>query len=656
MRIISFLLIFLAFSALGQSDPLSEKTLFSVGQLSVTAGEFEYLFLKNHQNRPEEFSIQGIEEYFSLYQNFKLKVAEALSRGMDTTKIFRQEFEGYRKEIRKSFEEKRDDIEVLAREAFERQKKEIRASHILLLLKPDAKPEDTLRVYTQLIDLRKRFLKGESFETLARNYSEDPSGKVNGGDLSYFSAFDMVYPFEVAAFKLSKGEISMPVRTRFGYHLIHCTDQRLSEGEIEVSHILIRSIKENEESPREKIFNIYQRLQAGETWEVLCREYSEDGNTKNIGGRLKPFRRGAFGSSAPQFEDAAFGLKQSGDVSDPVETPYGWHLIRLERKIPPGNYEDVRQTLIKRVSRDERSQESVSKLFEAQKKMFGFKLNEKNYAVIRSISEAAFARGQWSYQFDPKAAQLELFSLNGKISTLEAFGQFASRTRLSSNENPVVLTELMLNKFIQEKLEEASEQKLLQENSAYRFLVQEYREGILLFSIMEQEVWNKASADTLGQKQFYLKHSDQYNAGERLMARIFASTDKSSVSDLQQKLEKGDSISAQDLKKFKSASVFRIYGKGEHVAIDRIPWVTGLHQTEVDKQHYLVEISRLIPPGPKSFDEARASVISDFQDVLERSWLILLKNKFPVKVNKKIKDQLIRKLQTQMPGADKLKK
>ena len=652
MRISAFLFIFWTFTVAGQSISLPEKTLFNAGPLSVTAGEFEYLFLKNHQSKTEAFTVSGIEEYLKLYQNFKLKVAEAISRGMDTTKVFRQEFDGYKKEIRKSFEEKRDDIENLAREAYERQKKEIRASHLLILLKPDAVPEDTLRVYNQLMDIRRKFLSGENFATLARTYSEDPSGKANGGDLGYFSAFEMVYSFESAAYALSKGEISMPVRTRFGYHLILCTDQRLSEGEIEVSHILIRSTNDAGVNPGNKILEISERLKSGASWEVLCREYSEDLNTKNVGGRLKPFRRGAFGSTAPQFEAAAFGLNQVGDISDPFETNYGWHLIRLERKIPVGKYEDIRQTLVKRVSRDERSQLSEFKSLQAQKRKFDFRLNNKNYDLVRAVSDSSFATGQWKYYFDPKIAQLELFTLRSKVSTIKDFNQFASRTRLSSNEPPVVLTELMLDKFVREKLDEAAEQLLIRENPAFRFLIQEYREGILLFSIMEHEIWNKASADSVGQKQFYLKHSNQYYAGERLSARIFTAENKSSISDLLQKLENGDSLKSQDLKKFKAIGNSKIYGKGEHVAIDQIPWTLGLHQVETNQLFYLVEVSSLIPPGPKSFEEARASVISDFQDALEAEWLIQLRNKFPVRVNKKIKEQLIHKLQNQRPVSE----
>jgi peptidyl-prolyl cis-trans isomerase SurA len=653
MRPLSVFLIFSAISAFGQFAKQSENTLFSVGTIKVSAEEFEYLFLKNHQSRPEEFTNPGIQEYLKLYQNFKLKVAEALFRGMDTTNAFKQEFEGYHKEVRKSFEEKRDDLESLAREAYERQKIDIRASHLLLLLKPDALPEDTLRIYNKLLEIRNKFLHGDSFESLARTYSEDPSGKVNGGDLGYFTAFDMVYPFESAVFGLSKGEISMPVRTRFGFHLILCTDRKSAEGEIEVSHILIRNEKNKEAESKEKIFEISEQLAAGQNWELLCREYSQDSNTKNIGGRLKPFRRGAFGSSAPQFEEAAFGLNNPGAVSDPVETQYGWHLIRLERKIPVGTFDETRQTLIKRVSRDERSRESVIRMVEAQKKKFGFKLDDKNLSHLYSKADSAFAQGQWKFNFNAKDANLELFTLDGKSCTFKEFAQFASRTRISSNENSMILTDLMLEKFIQQKLDDAAEQALINDNPAYRYLLQEYREGILLFSIMEQEIWNKASADTAGQKQFYFKHTSRYKAGERIRARILLASEKNLIDETISRLEKGDSLSNSELKKFKSVGTFRNYGKGEHAAVDRIPWAPGFYQTEIDQQYYLIEVSRVLPPGQKSFDEARASVISDFQDELESAWLVMLRGKFPVKLNKKVKIQMFRKIISERPVSTK---
>src|SRR5687767_14055445 len=257
-------------SAFSQTQPDKKNkslTLFTVNKNSVTVDEFIYLYKKNHQDPQKDFTKEKIEEYLDLFVKFKLKVEEARSRGLDTTKVFLKEFSGYKDELRKPYLPDAKIIDSLVKLTYARMQEEVNASHVLVALKPDASPGDTLKAYTKITGLREKTLNGADFGQLATEFSDDPSAKMNKGNLGYFTAMQMVYPFESAAYETKVGSISVPVRTRFGYHLIKVTNRRPARGEVEVSHIMIRtgSAKENEKV-KDAIFNVYDQLQAGMGW------------------------------------------------------------------------------------------------------------------------------------------------------------------------------------------------------------------------------------------------------------------------------------------------------------------------------------------------------------------------------------------------------
>ena len=311
--------------SVGQSKKASQKdeksiSVFSVANNPVTAAEFIYLYKKNHQNKAD-FTPQKIDEYLSLFINFKLKVEEAKHRGMDTTAAFVKEYNSYKDELRKPYLPDANLTDSLVRLTYNRMKEEIKASHILINLKPDASPADTLKAYNKISEVRNRIVAGEDFSSAAVQYSEDPSAKSNQGNLGYFTAMQMVYPFESAAYQTKKGEISNPVRTRFGYHIIKVFDRRPAQGEVEVSHIMIRTGdgKDNEKA-KDNIFSIYEQLQAGMKWEELCKQYSEDPATKDNAGKLRPFGTGAM-AGVPEFEKISVRPAKAWRVIRSISNP-----------------------------------------------------------------------------------------------------------------------------------------------------------------------------------------------------------------------------------------------------------------------------------------------------------------------------------------------
>jgi peptidyl-prolyl cis-trans isomerase SurA len=630
------------FHSFGQSKETRSLPLFSIGKTSVSTDEFLYTYRKNHQNQ-QDFTEQKVNEYLDLFVNFKLKVAEAHTRGLDTTSKFTAEFKTYREELKKPYRTEPDALDKLTKETYQRLTEEVNAEHILITLKPDASPADTLVAFQKVSQIKARIEAGEDFEKLARELSEDPSAKYNGGNLGYFTALQMVYPFEEAAYNTAVGSLSPVVRTRFGYHLIKVKDRKPARGEVEVSHILLRAATPDDAKVKNTAFLLYDQIKGGRNWDEVCKEYSEDANTKDAGGRLRPFGVGAL-ASVPEFEAMAFSLQQPGEISDPFQSSLGWHIIRLEKKIPLLSFKEMEPSLKRRVGRDERLQLSQQVLSAKRKKEYSYVEEQKVKEQIFALADSTLTRGTWSFQGSDELRNQKLFSVQNNPETVATFIKYVLANQTVTNLTPAAYISQLYEKLVEDRISEAEEEKLKRDNPEFRNLLTEYREGILLFEIMETEVWNKASADSTGQKSFYQTNQNQYQAGDRIEARIFAAQDKSVIEEMKSKVTKGDTLTDTDLRKFKSIQNFRAYEKKESKVIDRISWAVGLHEVDLDGLYYLVEVSRLVPPGVKSFEEARAQVISDYQDYLEKNWVSQLRKEYNVKINNKGKKFVLAEL------------
>jgi peptidyl-prolyl cis-trans isomerase SurA len=625
-------LLLLTTSAISQTKSAptdkTDKVLFTVDKTDVHTSEFLYLYRKNNQGKADAGKEANIREYLDLVVNFKLKVAEAHARGVDTTQAFVKEFTTYRDELKKPFVASADDLGKLVKEAYDRMKDEVKAAHILINVPQDAPPADTLAAWQKIISLRERALKGEDFGNLAKEYSDDPTAKANSGMLGYFTAMKMVYQFEDAAYKTKPGDVSQPIRTRFGYHLIKVYDRRSARGEVEVSHILFGG---TDDKQKNKAFEVYDQLKAGRSWDELCKEYSVDTNTKDRGGKLPPIGIGDL-PAVPEFEEMAFSMSKPGEISDPFKSRVGWHIIRFEKRNPIPSFAEAEPVLKRKIGRDERLQISQAAQLNKRKAEFGFVENNAVKTALSNAADTSLTKGRWHVTANRADV---LFSMGSTQVNVGQFLDYVKSHQRSSALSPTAYFKQLYDQFTEIHLGDAEDASLQKENSEYRNLVREYREGIMFFSIMEKEVWNKGSADTLGQHAYYEAHKDKYQGGDRAYARIFSTTDKVFLKEVREKASKGDTLTTADLKKFKSVTTHRAFGKGENKIVDMVPWTIGLHETEADGMYYLVDVERLIPPGQKSFQEARASVISEYQEEIEKKWLEALRKKHKVKVNKK---------------------
>ncbi len=383
-------------SASAQKDPAKtvaapvDPVLMTVDGKPVTRSEFEAIYKKN--NKDAAVTKEALDEYMELFINYKLKVRAAEELGMDTVAKFKTELDGYRKQLARPYLIDRNLNDELMKEAFDRSGIEVRASHILAQLPAEPTPADTAAAYKKIMALRDRVTKGEDWASVAsgKGGSDDPSAAKNGGDLGWFSALQMVYPFETAAFNTPVGQISKPVRTRFGYHIIKVVDRRPARGQVKVAHIMVRTT--DQDSPEKqklaeaKINEVAGRLMTNEiNFTDAALKYSDDESTNTKGGELPMF---GTGKMIEEFEDMSFGLKADGDVSKPFKTRYGWHIVkRLEYKAPP-TFEEAKADLKQKISRDSRAEITRQKFLADLKAQYKYKADDKALKAIYPLIDS----------------------------------------------------------------------------------------------------------------------------------------------------------------------------------------------------------------------------------------------------------------------------
>lgn len=638
-------------SSFSQTD--KNATLFTVNGEPVSVGDFEYVYTKNNINNQADYSEKSLKDYLSLYENFRLKVKEAETQKLDTITSLMNELEGYRKQLAKSFLTDKEISDKLLQEAYERSLKEVNVSHILIKCDENANPQDSLTAYKKAMNVRQRLLKGESFEKIAKELSDDPSAKDNGGEIGWFSVFQTVYPFESAAFNMKNGEISLPVRTQFGYHIIKLNQTRPAQGEIRTAHLLLKFPENASDEQRNKIQkridSIYNAIKANSlTFEEAVLTFSEDRTTRNKKGELAWFGTGRM---VPEFEDAAFALAQDNDISKPVKTAYGWHIIkRLEKKTTPA-FNDVKADLKRKVERDSRSQVAKSILIERIKKENGFKDFPDSKKDFYSQVDSTLAKGGWS-SGTLTASTKPLFELGGKTFTQGDFAAFVSKNakrRVDKNKEQL-LNEYYEN-FVSQTCLDFEESQLDKKKPEFKALMKEYRDGILLFELTDRMVWSKAVKDTVGLKEFHEQNKNKYMWGNRVDVAIYNTTDKT-LADKAYKLatkKKDENFIKNKLNKegaaAKISTIEGKYEKGQYGVVDEIEWTVGVKPVKLldDSSYRFIVIKSLVAPEPKSLKEAKGYVVSDYQEYLEKSWIAELRRKYPIVLNENVLKSLVKK-------------
>ena len=630
----------------------TKEVLFTIDNHAFYTDEFIRVYNKN-LDLVKDDSQKDLDKYLELFLGYKLKVEKANKLGLQNGTTYQNELKSYRNQLSKNYLNDSKVTNELVREAYERMQQEVRASHILILVDEGASPEDTLKAYTKVLDIKKRLEAGEDFIAVAQQFSEDPSVKENNGDLGYFSAFRMVYTFENAAFNTNVGQISKPFRTRFGYHIVKVVDKRVNRGEVTVAHIMI--VKQNDAAQNEKakttIYDIYKKIQQGESFETLAQQFSEDKSSAPKGGVLQRFGSGQLSSEV--FENVAFGLNEKNQISAPFESQFGWHIVKLIEKHPVRLFDEMKVELEEKIRKDERSMLITNSLAKTMRAKYKVTKDVKLLAKIKAVVTDEFYSQTWVVPEKNKElnGDVLIISKDKKINSKVFLNFISSKQKSNIKTKPVTkLVDELYEKFIDEQLMAYYNENLENEFPEFKNVMDEYRDGLLLFDLMEKEIWNRAKNDTIGLQDFFQKNSKNYQWKKRYNVDILSSTDKKIVEKAQKFLAKGKSLDyiKEQLNKDGKVNVMSKSGLYEE-DYDVLSNFQNLSKgvTNIiakDQYFFVVNVTDTKPAGVKELSECKGKVISDYQQFLENNWVDELKTEFTIKINtevfSKVKNQL----------------
>jgi len=614
----------------------SAQTVLTVSDKEISLEEFKSVFYKN--NHDTEITAEYLDEYMDLFVNFKLKVREAEELGLDTNTSFISELEGYRKQLAKPYLKNNDFDSQMLIESYNRMQQDVKASHILISLDEQATSKDQKLAYDKALKIRKSIINGElSFSEAAKSYSDDKSAISNGGDLGYFTVFMMVYDFETAAYETEIGDISMPVKTKYGYHLIQVEDKRNAVGQVKVAHIMFKTGQGSRlKEANHKITKAMELLQNGEEFGDVAERFSEDRSTAVKGGVLPRF---GVGKMVPEFANVAFSLNNIGDISDPFLTAYGWHVIKLIEKVPIASFPEVESELKRMIEKDSRGELSQKALYEKLHNSYRVVNKPEEYSRFRKRAALKVEDGKFSIL---SLNYNTLLTIDGSPISVNTFAEY-----ILDNQSIGGDIDQMYIDFVDQQLLAYEDSQLEAKYPEYKALLKEYREGILLFDLTNKKVWKKAVEDTVGLETFFIAHQSDYMWPERVDATIYSCIDLATAKKLRKKIYKknrGNITDSEILTQINTNSPLSLqinskkFIKGDNKYIDGIDWKEGISNDIIleDGSYILIDIQQVLPIGVKNLDETRGKVISDYQNALEKEWLFNLKLKYSVKINKEV--------------------
>jgi len=638
------------FLPLGINAQNEDPVLFTVKNNPVHNSEFLYIYSKTNRDKAD-FSKASLEEYLDLYTKFKLKVQRAKDMQLDTIPALQKELAGYRKQLADSYLLDKEVTEKLIKESYDRSLKDVSVSHIMVALKKNPTPQDTTIAYKRIMQIKGKLDGGSDFVKVAKSLSDDKSATTNNGSLGYFtSPFpNGFYDFETAAYNLKKGQYSNPVRTPIGYHIVRVDNVRPARGEMEAGHILIRHKSQN---PKTTIDSIYQLLESGQNFEELAKIYSADKKTAAKGGYV-----GFFGISKYEkaFEDAAFALTKDGAYSKPIKSLAGFHIIkRISRKTIPA-YDQAKARLKAKIQKDSRFDLAKAAMVNQIKTENGFKAMNGAISKFGSKLDKEFLTYRWKAPTENMGEVI--FALGNDQHTLGDFTKYLekeSRKRMQLARTGTVVDALttLYNDYVTDTALKYEERNLEAKYPDFKALMREYEEGILLFEITKKEVWDKASQDTTGLRNFYNKNKNKYKWGKRAVVSTYTLNDAAHISDKIGSFVKNntpDAVLAKYNKNGKEPVLHQetTVERGRNKQIDSLNWIAGtLSGMEMDrknKQITFLKVEQILEPSAKKLNEARGYVVADYQDFLEKQWLSELKKAYKIQTNKKVFKSLIKR-------------
>jgi peptidyl-prolyl cis-trans isomerase SurA len=666
MKRIVFTGLFVACLAMGVTAQQPNDVLFTFGNNAVTVDEFQRGFLKNMdpnvKPKPEE-----VDEYMRLYPRFKLKVQNAYDLRMDTLPDFIRELNGYRRQLAKPYLSDREVTEALMLEGYERMKWEVSTSHILVLSRGDDLPEDTLRAWNKIKGIAAELEKNPSrFNEIARDKSEDPSAKDNNGDLGFFTAFQFVYPYETVAYETAPGTISRIFKTNYGYHILRVNAKRPNAGSMKVAHLMLRlgpnASDDDVNQKRNKIEEIYSQIQKGASFGDMVARWSEDYSSKPLNGEMDYFYSTAHltGDLTPEFTEVAFALRENGAVSMPFRTAYGWHLLKRIHLKPLPSYDTMRPILKQNISNDSRSYKSTQSMIDKIKAEYGFKEFPDNYKQFVKTVDTTILRANWLKGKGPQN-DLVLFELGGDKFNADFFsGYLVANQRPSKLKAVDAVCATYYKNWVDAVCIDYLDRRLPEKFPEFKHLFQEYKEGILLFNLAQEKVWDRAVTDTAGLRTFFNANREKYRWDDRFDVSIYNAKNAAIMKAVSKQLKK--KISDDSIYRFHTRESLlnlsiqegKFEWKDSNVFVNELfvnlkkfrnrkNYIYQMGQ-RAPEQFIVMKIHRYLPAQTKLLEESKGPAISDYQVLLEEEWVNEMKTLYPVKV----RDEVYRALRDQL--------
>ncbi len=629
-------------AANAQSD---DAVLMKVDNRPITVGEFKYIYEKNN-GKEATYTEKSIREYLELYSRFKLKVARARDLKLDTIQSLNDELNGYKRQLANSYLTDREIMDHLLKQLQERQKEDVQFSHILVSAPEKSTDSVKVAALAKAEKIKKEIDMGKSFEAAAKEYSDDKGTGINGGDLGFFTAMlpEGFYDVENALYTLPNGKVSAPIKSKIGYHLIKVVGKRPARGTISVAHILIKNNNKSEE-PKTKIEEAYNQLLGGADFAKVAAQYSEDKQTAQNGGYLPTFGINTYDTA---FEDAAFALQNDGDISKPIQTKTGWHIIKRIKKMDADmDYAAFKKMYEPRIKKDERFTVAKKRLVADIKNASGFKENEDVFNRFTAGLNEEFLSFKWTPDLTTEIMKENLMSFGGD--TQYTVGEFASfckkntKSRLKYDKNATAVKEVaraLLLEFSEEKAIDY-EQKLLEvKYPDFKALMREYEEGILLFEATKRAVWDRANQDSTGLAAYHQKYQDNYKTEEK--AALLTYTVKTTEMDEAEKVAKfaakknADEVMKKFNKKTQMVSYVEETLEKQNPKFASMTWQkdfqTTVTKSEDGQGFVFSKISQIFPVRNKTLKEARGYVVADYQDYLEKEWIKELGASYKVEI------------------------
>jgi peptidyl-prolyl cis-trans isomerase SurA len=625
--------------------------LMTIDDEPVLVSEFKRVFNKN-LNLVQEEEQKSVEGYLDLFIDYKLKVMEAKAQGLHESAEYKSEFEKYQDQLSRNYMFDDRVTDELVKEAYERGLEEINADHILVMITLNALPKDTLIAYNKIKTIREKVLKSDQpFDSLVKKFSEEPGAREHLGKLGYFSAFSMVYDFENEAYNTPVGEISDIVRTEFGYHIIKVNDRRKKKHKINVSHIMIfENDQKRDYDPEERINELHAMIQQGESFEGIARQFSEDRNTAINGGRIRTFGVGDL--RAPKFEEAAYSLKEIGEISKPIKSSFGWHIIRLNEIFPIPTFEQEKESIESKVNGGARSLIVTKAANDKIKKEYGYREGVSYMPYMYEFVSDSVLKKSWVYKPVPSNENKMLFRIGDLEMTFDDFSRFiAEKQKLSMNyDNKEMLIIDYYKEFYNKSLKDYFKQQLEKENEDYAAVLEEYRSGLLIFDVMDKNIWSVAKDDSTGLQSFFDRTKDHYVWKKRMVGDIYTCTTRPNATMVQALLEKGTEPK-EIRKQLNTGSQVNVIVNSGNYEIDRreVPAdfedKTGVSRIyEVEDTFVVLNVKDIIPPSEKDLNLVKGLVLSKYQNYLEDQWMKDLREKYNVVVNERVLNRVKKEL------------